>query len=751
MRINTDSILNKMGKYRILFVIAISYAVMIALFLVSFFAIYFMSQNTFRTYSDYNASIIIDNVSDKFNEMLFLNNTKINGDILLNSTIEKNVLELKNGVADKENLSNIKKELLLTVMNNKYTDDVFIYLEGSNMIVCTSGFCTTNQYYASYAEGSFDSYEEFMSFLKEKNEVKHFYSYDTEMTFSKTDFTLYNSGKNVGKIVIKNNVGRLFGDYVDENSDIVVIQDGFIIASSNEDFAQKLLSMETIGGEPFELLGRMVYASNVMNNGKRCFYILDMGQVASANRTYIIFVITVCVICILLSIMVCVLFLFYHFIPIKRFGDFIKARSKNKSGDYTYRMFFDAINYIEKSEAGEIEEKTINDKRFREIYLEQWLLYQKEPKGDSIKLLPGQKCALVLIKPQDYEQIFFDQVYEEKSVKLETAEFILTNIFDEEFGNAFYDVVKCKINDMLIWAFTFDETLMWQEKLEDIFTRTERFVKKEFNVSFVNFTSKAYFDMDGVLNDFNEIVKEINRNKAGNILELGNLLASPAKEETTIYYLPPAIKELLCDSVEEGNVKRASEVIDNILKYNIENTNFGINNLKALCAEIYNMINIRLEQFDVDVKGVLEKNRLGKDIIMCDTVDELTKELKHFVGSMCGFFFSKHKDEENTYVKAQKIIKRDYKNPQLSSGTIGDELGLSRDYFLSVFKKETGMKVSDYIHKIRIENACKILTKNKHSITEIAYLVGYTNVRTFTRAFTKIMGVAPGVYRESQN
>ncbi len=751
MRINTDTILNKMGKYRILFVIAISYVVMIALFLFSFFAIYFMSKNTFRTYSDYNANIIIDNVSDKFNEMLFSNNTKINGDILLNDTIEKNVLDLKNGVDDKEKLSNIKKELLLTAMNNKYTDDVLIYLEGSDMIICTSGFCTTNQYYAAYAASSFESYEEFMNFLKGENEVKHFYSYDTEMTFSRADFTLYNSGKDVGKIVIKNNVGRLFGDYADESSDIVVIQDGCIIASSNEDFAQNLLLMGDIGVEPFELGGRLVYGSDLMNNGKRCFYILDIGRVASANRAYIIFVITVCVICILLSVMVCILFLFYHFIPIKRFGDFIKARSKNKSGDYTYRMFFDAINYIEKSEAGEIEEKNINDKKFREIYLEQWLLYQKEPKGDSIKLLPGQKCALAVVKPQDYEQIFFDQVYEENSVKLESAEFILTNVFDEEFGNAFYDVVKCKINDMLIWVFTFDEALMWQEKLADTFKRTERFVKKEFNISFVNFISEAYFDMDGVLKDFNEIVKKIHRNKTGNILELGSLLAMPAKEEVNIYYLPPAIKELLCDSVEEGNVKRATEIIDNILKYNIENNDCGINNLKALSAEIYNIINIRLEQFDVDVKGVLEKNRLGKDIIMCNTVDELTKELKHFVGSMCGFFFSKHKDEENTYVKAQKIIKRDYKNPQLSSGTIADELGLSRDYFLSVFKKETGMKVSDYIHQIRIENACKILSKNKHSITEIAYLVGYTNVRTFTRAFTKIIGVAPGVYRESQN
>ena len=538
---------------------------------------------------------------------------------------------------------------------------------------------------------------------------------------------------------------------MDENSDIVVIQDGYIMASSNEDFAQNLLAMENIGIEPFELSGRMVYASDLVNNNQRCFYILDMGQVASTNRTYIIFVITVCVICILLSVMVCVLFLFYHFIPIKRFGDFIKARSKNKSGDYTYRMFFDAINYIEKSEAGEIEEKTINDKKFREIYLEQWLLYQKEPKGDSIKLLPGQKCALVVVKPQDYEQIFFDQVYEENSVKLETAEFILTNIFDEEFGNAFYDVVKCKINDMLIWVFTFDEVLTWKEKLADTFERTEKFVKKEFNISFVNFTSEAYFNMDGVLNDFNEIVKEIYLNKTGNILEMGSLLASPTKEEATIYYLPPAIKELLCDSVEEGNVKSATEIIDNILKYNIENTDCGINNLKALSAEVYNMINIRLEQFDVDVKGVLEKNRLGRDIIMCDTVDELTKELKHFVGSMCGFFFSKHKDEENTYVKAQKIIKRDYKNPQLTSGTIADELGLSRDYFLSVFKKETGMKVADYIHQIRVENACKILSKNKYSVAEIAYMVGYTNVRTFTRAFTKIVGVAPGIYRESQN
>ena len=112
---------------------------------------------------------------------------------------------------------------------------------------------------------------------------------------------------------------------------------------------------------------------------------------------------------------------------------------------------------------------------------------------------------------------------------------------------------------------------------------------------------------------------------------------------------------------------------------------------------------------------------------------------------------SKKEQNDSVYNKTRRFVYQNYKNPQLSSVTIADELGLSRDYFLSIFKKESGMKIADYIHQIRVEEACKILKKTSHSISEVASMVGYTNTKTFSRVFCKIMGVTPGVYRESKN
>ena len=54
----------------------------------------------------------------------------------------------------------------------------------------------------------------------------------------------------------------------------------------------------------------------------------------------------------------------------------------------------------------------------------------------------------------------------------------------------------------------------------------------------------------------------------------------------------------------------------------------------------------------------------------------------------------------------------------------------------------------DFLHKLRINSACVLLTTTEMAITDIAIEVGFNTVKTFTRNFVQQKNITPSVYRQ---
>lgn len=74
---------------------------------------------------------------------------------------------------------------------------------------------------------------------------------------------------------------------------------------------------------------------------------------------------------------------------------------------------------------------------------------------------------------------------------------------------------------------------------------------------------------------------------------------------------------------------------------------------------------------------------------------------------------------------------------------------ISRNYLSGLYKKETGMTLTDYIHQVRSRRAITLINSSSLSITTIAVSCGYNDINYFTRMFKKIYGVSPTQYRLS--
>lgn len=79
-----------------------------------------------------------------------------------------------------------------------------------------------------------------------------------------------------------------------------------------------------------------------------------------------------------------------------------------------------------------------------------------------------------------------------------------------------------------------------------------------------------------------------------------------------------------------------------------------------------------------------------------------------------------------------------------------NELHVNKYYISHLFKEKFKMGFNEYIHNLRIREACKILNKSDETVTSIATTVGYNTVRNFNRVFQKSMGVTPCEYRNNK-
>ncbi|MBP3655082.1 MAG: AraC family transcriptional regulator [Clostridia bacterium] len=84
----------------------------------------------------------------------------------------------------------------------------------------------------------------------------------------------------------------------------------------------------------------------------------------------------------------------------------------------------------------------------------------------------------------------------------------------------------------------------------------------------------------------------------------------------------------------------------------------------------------------------------------------------------------------------------------LSLETTAHALGISRIHLSHIFSQQLHINFRQYINSLRIDRACQLLHDPSCTISQITYLCGYGNPRTFHRAFMAQCQMTPSQYRE---
>ncbi len=103
-----------------------------------------------------------------------------------------------------------------------------------------------------------------------------------------------------------------------------------------------------------------------------------------------------------------------------------------------------------------------------------------------------------------------------------------------------------------------------------------------------------------------------------------------------------------------------------------------------------------------------------------------------------------------TLAQARKFMEENFADPNLSLQTVANHVHVSPTHFSAVFSRETGETFSDYLSRIRMANAMRLLRTTTLSAAEIAEKVGYNDPQYFSRAFKRAAGMSIRMFRNDQ-
>lgn len=105
---------------------------------------------------------------------------------------------------------------------------------------------------------------------------------------------------------------------------------------------------------------------------------------------------------------------------------------------------------------------------------------------------------------------------------------------------------------------------------------------------------------------------------------------------------------------------------------------------------------------------------------------------------------------DNEFIlKLTTYVEEHLEDEDINIANVADKVFMSHSTLYRKIKAITGLSTNEFIRKIRLKNAHKLLTTGKHSISEVKYMVGISSFSYFRKAFKDEFGITPMEYLKS--
>jgi len=93
-----------------------------------------------------------------------------------------------------------------------------------------------------------------------------------------------------------------------------------------------------------------------------------------------------------------------------------------------------------------------------------------------------------------------------------------------------------------------------------------------------------------------------------------------------------------------------------------------------------------------------------------------------------------------------RLIDENISDPEFNVEKLVGKLFISRTLFYKKLKSITGLQPIELLRMLRLKKAAQLIETGEYNITEVAYMVGYNDIRYFSTSFKKQFGISPSQY-----
>lgn len=410
------------------------------------------------------------------------------------------------------------------------------------------------------------------------------------------------------------------------------------------------------------------------------------------------------------------------------------------------------------------------DSKISEILLENEYISKKTQKQNEmlrdmffLKMLTNNSLPKNKDKIFDELEIFFpyenflcvlfcidfnaDMFYDNQNVDVDTAyqlaKVVITNVLDEKLDENCFRYY-CDMNNTLCMI-TNISGCDRREEIYNVICKIHSVVLKNFNIKFVSGISAVHTSSDNVHVCYKEAKLCVDYRFFENrdIIKYEEVVAA----ETAGYYYPHVQEERLIRTIKICDVDSSLNLLDEIFNKNFKEHKISVQQARHFLLAIVLTIE---ENFGLNTEGIDDVREMVKSM---ENDESLLSEIKQRIYTIVICICRNRDNDKNSRIKdmveqVKNYISNNYSDPDLNVNTVAQKFNITSSYMSTIFKKNTQIGLQKYIVSIRMEHAKNILSITNYTIDKVAVMVGYVNSRSFTRAFSKNVGMSPGKYKE---
>ena len=193
-----------------------------------------------------------------------------------------------------------------------------------------------------------------------------------------------------------------------------------------------------------------------------------------------------------------------------------------------------------------------------------------------------------------------------------------------------------------------------------------------------------------------------------------------------------------------ANTQAALDMIDNI---NSQLLSMPHDIIKTVYSDI--ILNIH---HVMKLKGIFNTNyTYTTDVLQINDICKRTQSEMYEYCVQCIKQIAASSNLNGKKFNIEEVIQyiRDHYTKDISLDALADEYGTYPQYLSKRIKQYLGLNFHDYLSSLRVEKAKELLRTTKSGILEISELSGFFSRNTFLRVFKKYTGITPSEYRKS--